>query len=50
MKDADQPWFYSTEYEYDAEDAKPISEGRAMENRDKYVYEHPVFIPFAEDN
>ena len=38
------------EYEYDAEDAKPISEGRAMENRDKYVYEHPVFIPFAEDN
>lgn len=50
MKDADHPWFYSTESEYDAENAEPISEERAMEIRGKYVYEHPVFIPFAEDN
>ena len=50
MRDADHPWFYSTKSEYDAEDAEPISEERAMEIMDKYVYEHPVFIPFAEDN
>ena len=50
MKDADHPWFYSTESEYDAKNAEPISEERAMEIRGKYVYEHPVFIPFAEEN
>lgn len=50
MKDADHPWFYSTESEYDAENAEPISEERGIEIREKYVYEHPVFIPFAEEN
>ena len=50
VKDADHPWFYSTESEYNAENAEPISEERALEIREKYVYEHPVFIPFAEEN
>ena len=49
LKDADHPWFYSTESEYDTENAEPISEERMVEIRSRYVYEHPVFIPFAED-
>lgn len=49
MKDADHPWFYSTESKYDAENAEPISEEKSVEIREKYVYEHPEFIPFAKD-
>lgn len=50
IKDADNPWFYSTESEYDAENAEPISEDRSIEIREKYVYKHPTFIPFVENN
>lgn len=49
MKDADHPWFYSTESEYDAEYAESISEERADEIMEKYEYKQLVFTPFAED-
>lgn len=49
-KDRDNPWFHSTESEYDAKNAEPISEKRADEIREKYTYEYPAFIPFTEDN
>lgn len=48
MKDAENPWFYSTESEYDAENADPISEEQAKEIMGNYVYQHPAFIPFVE--
>lgn len=50
MRDADNPWFYSTKSVYDAEDAEPINEERATEIRKKYTYERLAFIPFAGDN
>lgn len=50
MRDADHPWFYSTESPYDAKNAEPISENRSMEIREAYTYEHPDFIPFTEEN
>lgn len=50
MRDADNPWFYSTESEYDAENAEPISKDRAMEIMGKYTYKSPTFIPFVEDH
>lgn len=46
-RDQINPWFYSTESEYDTEYAEPISEELAKEIREKYVYEHPTFIPFT---
>lgn len=49
MKDAENPWFYSTESEDDAENAEPVSEERADEIRGKYKYEYPVFVPFGEE-
>lgn len=49
-RDAGNPWFYSTESEDDAENAESISEEKAAEIRDKYVYKHPVFIPFVEEH
>ncbi len=48
MKDAEHPWFYSMESEYDAENAEPISEEQAKEIMGKYVYQRPTYIPFAE--
>lgn len=49
-KDAEHPWFYLTESEYDSEEAEPISEEKAAEIRQRYVYENPVFTPFVEDH
>ena len=49
MKDAENPWFYSTESEYDAENADPISEEQANEIMGKYVYQRPIFIPFMSE-
>lgn len=49
-KDRVNPWFYSTVSEADAENAEPISEEQAGEIIGKYVYEHPTFIPFIEEN
>lgn len=50
MRDADHPWFYSTESEYDSENASPISEEQAEEIMEKYVYECPKFVPFTDRN
>lgn len=50
MRDANNPWFYSTESVYGAEDAELINEERATEIRKKYTYERLAFIPFAGDN
>ncbi|MBT9778386.1 hypothetical protein GPL15_17960 [Clostridium sp. MCC353] len=50
MKDAADPWFYSTESEFYSENAEPISEEKAIEIREKYIYERPEFIPFTEEN
>lgn len=47
-KDADNPWFYSKKSGYDAENANPISEGKAEEIRGKYVYMRPDFVPFTD--
>lgn len=47
VKDSDHPWFYSTGSEYDAKNAEPISEERAKEIMEGYVYTQPTFIPFA---
>lgn len=49
-KDAEHPWFYSTESEYDAEEAEPISEEKAVEIRQKYIYENPAFTPFVKEH
>ena len=49
-----QPWFYlSGEMDSDesggsAEDAEPISEMRAEEIRETYVYTYPAFIPLLQ--
>lgn len=48
-KDRENPWFYSVESEYDAEYAEPISEERAAEIINQYVYCCRTFIPFAGD-
>ena len=48
MKDAGHPWFYSTESEYDAEYADPISEEWANEIIGSYRYQRPVFTPFGQ--
>lgn len=48
MKDTENPWFYSTESEYDAENAESISEEQAIEIREMYAYERPSFLPFEE--
>lgn len=47
MKDEDNPWFYSTEQQYDATDADPISEDDAYAIINEYVYSHPVYTPFV---
>lgn len=45
----ENPWFYSTltDSYYDEEYLEPISEEQARSIMDKYVYEHPTFIPFV---
>ncbi len=54
VRDEEQPWFYlaggsdSAESGGSAEDAEPISETRAEEIREKYVYTHPAFIPLQQ--
>ena len=40
-KDPENPWFYSTVSQYDAENAAPISEEAATELMEKYVYTNP---------
>lgn len=53
-REEEQPWFYlSGEMDSDesggsAEDAEPISETRAKEIRETYVYTHPAFIPLHQ--
>ncbi len=49
-KDRENPWFYSVESEYDAEYAEPISEERAAEIINQYVYCCRTFIPFVGDH
>lgn len=49
-RDRDNPWFYSTESEYDTKNADPISEKKADEIKEMYTYQYPAFIPFTEDN
>lgn len=49
MRDADHPWFYSTESEDDAGNAEPISEEQANEIMGKYAYDQLKFIPFVEE-
>lgn len=49
-KDRENPWFYSVESEYDAEYAEPISEERAAEIRNQYVYCRRTFIPFIGEH
>lgn len=46
-RDAENPWLYSTESVFDAEKAEPISEKRAIEIRESYIYKYPAFIPFV---
>lgn len=48
-KDPENPWFYSTVSQYDAENVAPISEEAATELMEKYVYTNPPFTPFAAD-
>lgn len=48
MRDAENPWFYSTKSEYDAENAEPVSEEKANEIMGKYVYLYPELIPFED--
>lgn len=50
-RDGDNPWFYSTQSDspYDTENVESISEERARAIMEKYVQEHPVFIPFVEE-
>lgn len=47
----ENPWFYSTRTDsyYDEEYLEPISEEQAWSIIEKYVYEHPTFIPFVEE-
>ena len=40
--------FYSTQAEYEPENCEQISVDKAEEIMDKYVYEHPQYIPFVE--
>lgn len=49
-KDRENPWFYSVESEDNAENAEPISEERAAEIINQYVYCDRTFIPFVGDN
>ena len=49
-KDRENPWFYSVESEYDAEYAEPISEERAAEIINQYVYCGRTFFPFVGDH
>lgn len=49
-KDRENPWFYSVESEYDAENAEPISEERAAEIINQYVYCDRTFFPFVGDH
>lgn len=50
-KDRNHPWFYSTQNDfiYDTENAESVSEEQARKTIEKYVYEHPTFIPFVEE-
>ena len=50
-EDNDSPWFYSTQTDsyYDMENLESISEEQARTIMEKYVYEHPTFIPFVEE-
>lgn len=43
-------YYYTTESEYDTENAEIISAEQADAIIGKYVYEHIAFIPFVEDN
>lgn len=43
-------YYYTTESEYDTENAEIISAEQADAIIEKYVYEHIAFIPFAENN
>lgn len=49
--DRDNPWFYSTQTDsaYDTENAESVSEEQARGIMEKYIFEHPVFIPFVEE-
>lgn len=49
--DRDNPWFYSTQTDsyYDTEKLESVSEEQAWAIIEKYIYEHPVFIPFVEE-
>lgn len=50
-EDEDNPWFYSTQTDsyYETEKLEPVSEEQARTIMEKYVYEHPTFIPFVEE-
>ena len=50
FKDPENPWFYSTESEYDAEYAEPVSEEQAREIMSRYVYKKLTFIPFISQD
>ena len=42
-----EQWYYSNEHEFASQEDEAISEARAREIRDGYVYEYPQFIPFV---
>lgn len=49
--DSENPWFYSTQSDnmYDTENMDSISEEQAWATMEKYVFEHPTYIPFVEE-
>lgn len=50
-ENSENPWFYSTQTEsmYDTENMESVSGEQAWAIIEKYVYEHPTFIPFVEE-
>ena len=52
--DPENPWFYTTAFQYDPPynepvlTGDPISEEEAQSVMARYVHEHPKFTPFVE--
>ena len=43
-------YYYTTESEYDTENAEIISKEQSDAIKGEYVYEHTTFIPFEKNN
>lgn len=48
LQDEENPLLYSTENEPDINNAEPIIQGKATEIMNKYVYEHPQYTNFTD--